>query len=121
MAGQAPVGRGGLGVSSLVFDDLPAPGGGMHWGADMNVLDRFRLDGKVALVTGGARGLGRVMAEALASAGASGALSARALDHASEAARGVAEATGQKAIGVSADVALDDDVRAMVARVLDAF
>ena len=33
------------------------------------VLDRFRLDGKVAVVTGGSRGLGRVIAAALASAG----------------------------------------------------
>ncbi len=36
----------------------------------MNVLDLFRLDGKVAIVTGGARGLGRQMALALAEAGA---------------------------------------------------
>ena len=38
--------------------------------AQKSVLDSFRLDGKVALVTGGARGLGRTMATALAQAGA---------------------------------------------------
>ena len=45
-------------------------------------LDLFRLDGKVALVTGASRGLGRGMALALASAGADVIL------HASEAASG---------------------------------
>ncbi len=42
-----------------------------------SVLDTFRLDGKVALVTGGARGLGLTMATALAEAGADVALSGR--------------------------------------------
>ncbi len=43
----------------------------------MNVLDRFKLNGKVALITGGSRGLGLEMAVALYQAGAKVALMAR--------------------------------------------
>ncbi|MDB5350411.1 MAG: dehydrogenase, short-chain alcohol dehydrogenase like protein [Planctomycetota bacterium] len=82
----------------------------------MNVLDRFRLDGRVALVTGGARGLGMAIAQALASAGASVALSARSLDSAESAAKVLADSTGRKTLGVSADVTRRDQVEAMVAR-----
>jgi len=87
----------------------------------MNVLDRFRLDGRVALITGGTRGLGRAMAEALASAGASVAVSARSLESSETAAREIAEATGSKVLGVAAEVTKRAEVEAMVARTLDHF
>ena len=87
----------------------------------VSVMDRFRLDGKVALVTGGTKGLGRAMADALASAGASVALTGRTGETAEAAARGVAEAEGVKAIGIGADVSKSAEVKAMVARVLDTF
>jgi NAD(P)-dependent dehydrogenase (short-subunit alcohol dehydrogenase family) len=82
------------------------------------VLDRFRIDGKVALVTGGSRGLGRVIAEALASAGASVVLSARQAEDAQRAAEVIARTSGRPVLGLSADVTLRDSVEAMVARVL---
>lgn len=87
----------------------------------MKAIDRFRVDGRVALITGGARGLGRVAAEALASAGASVVLSARDGANAERVAGEVASASGQKALGLSADVTRDADVKALVARTLDTF
>ena len=84
----------------------------------MGVLDRFRIDGKVAIVTGGSRGLGKVMAQALAEAGATVVVTARTLEAAEASAR---EIPGGKAIGLAVDVTKADDVEAMVARTLSDF
>ena len=70
----------------------------------MSVLDSFRLDGRRALVTGGSRGLGRVMAEALAQAGADVAITSRSPESAAEAAAALAAATGRNVRGFAADV-----------------
>ena len=85
-----------------------------------SVLDRFRLDGKVALVTGGARGLGRVIADALASAGADIAITARQAETAQGAAEVIATTSRRKAIGLAANVTQRSSVEAMVAQVLRA-
>jgi NAD(P)-dependent dehydrogenase (short-subunit alcohol dehydrogenase family) len=87
----------------------------------MNAMDRFRLEGRVALVTGGARGLGRVMAEALASAGASVVVTARDPNAAETAAREIAATNSTRASGVCVDVTRADRIQAMVARVLNDF
>ncbi len=82
-----------------------------------NVLDGFRLDGKIALVTGGARGLGRTMATALAEAGADIALSGRSAESCREAAEGIAAATGRRARGFAADVTSLADVERLATEV----
>lgn len=74
----------------------------------MTVFDRFRLDGKVALVTGASSGLGVAVAQALAEAGADVALAARRADRLADTAA-VVEATGRRALTLTTDVASRDD------------
>ncbi len=81
------------------------------------VLDSFRLDGKIALVTGGARGLGQTMATALAEAGADIALSGRSVDACRETAEGITRATGRRARGFAADVTSLADVERLATEV----
>ncbi len=81
------------------------------------VLDRFRLDGKTALVTGGARGLGYSMATALAEVGADVAIAGRSLAGAEKAAAAIASATGRRAKAFTADVTQLNDVERMASEV----
>ncbi len=76
----------------------------------MSVFDAFRIDGKVALVTGGSKGLGRAMAQSLAEAGATIALCSRNGEEAEHAAREIAAVTGQPAKGFRADVTNGESV-----------
>jgi NAD(P)-dependent dehydrogenase (short-subunit alcohol dehydrogenase family) len=84
----------------------------------MTVLDRFRLDGKVALVTGASSGLGVAFAKALAEAGADVSVAARRADRLEET-RSSIEELGRRAIAVSADVADPDDCTRAVTETVD--
>jgi NAD(P)-dependent dehydrogenase (short-subunit alcohol dehydrogenase family) len=86
----------------------------------MNTLDLFRLDGKTVIVTGGGRGLGRYMAEALSDAGANLVLCSRKLEPLEEV-RDEIEARGGEALALLCDVTEQEDVEKVVSAAIEAF
>ncbi len=85
-------------------ETLPLPG-----------IKLFNLAGRTALITGGSKGLGFAMAAGLASAGADVMLVSRHLDEAQAAAANIARDFGRKSIGYATDVAVPEQVDAMLA------
>lgn len=81
----------------------------------------FDLHERVALITGGSKGLGYAMAAGLASAGADVVLASRHLDQAQAAAGRIARDFGHRAVGTAADVTDAAAVDAMVEGVLGQF
>src|SRR3954468_10781655 len=81
--------------------------------AAVGVLDKFKLDGKVAIVTGASSGLGVAFAEGLADAGADIAICARRAERLEET-RAKVEATGRRCVAVPADVAKPEDCQRVV-------
>jgi NAD(P)-dependent dehydrogenase (short-subunit alcohol dehydrogenase family) len=86
----------------------------------MTAFEGFGLKGRKALVTGGARGIGKSVASALARAGADVAIADLNGAEAEKAARELG-AHGVKALGVAVDVTRPDEVKRMVEAVLSAF
>ena len=80
----------------------------------MQVLPEFRLDGRVAIVTGGSRSMGRAIAKTLAEAGADVAVGARTVGDL-QLVVGEIEQLGRRALGVPCDV----DDAASVQRLVD--
>ncbi len=75
----------------------------------MTTLDLFRLDGKTAVITGGGRGLGEYMANALSDVGANVVVCSRKLE-ACEGVKQEIEAHGGKALALACDITKPSDV-----------
>lgn len=86
----------------------------------MSTPSLFRLDNKSAIVTGGGRGLGQYIAEALSEAGAAVFLCSRKVESCEEVARGISE-RGGRAEAAACDVTRPEDVQRVVAAAQEAF
>lgn len=86
-----------------------------------DITKLFDLTGRVAIVTGSTKGIGRAMVEGLAAAGASVVVSSRKQDLCDQVAAEVAEATGQEAIGVACHMGDWDAIERLVATVHERF
>ncbi len=85
-----------------------------------SILDRFRLDGQVAVITGSGRGIGAGTAIAFADAGAAVVLAARTLEQLEETAKRVRE-RGRRALVVPCDVLDGNQRETVIERAVEEF
>jgi NAD(P)-dependent dehydrogenase (short-subunit alcohol dehydrogenase family) len=84
----------------------------------MSIFDRFRLDGKVAIITGASSGIGVAFAEGLADAGADVVIAARRANRLAQTAA-LVEAAGRRCVTVAADIAEVADCQRIVQTAID--
>ena len=87
----------------------------------MGVFELFRMDGKVAVITGGSKGLGKEMARVLAEAGAHVVVASRDADKVLAVAEELQSVFGQTCRGYGCNVSQAEQVKLLVARVLNEF
>jgi NAD(P)-dependent dehydrogenase (short-subunit alcohol dehydrogenase family) len=87
----------------------------------MNVLEKFSLKGKTAIITGGTSGLGKAMAESLANAGADISIIGRRKELGLQVEREISEKTGRKVLFINGDVRYIEDVKNFVKKVMEEF
>lgn len=81
----------------------------------------LNLNGKVAFVTGGSKGIGRSTAEQLAAEGCDLAITSRTESEITRAAEDIAKASGRKVIGLSGDMSVSEDVERCVNTTIEQF
>jgi NAD(P)-dependent dehydrogenase (short-subunit alcohol dehydrogenase family) len=87
----------------------------------VSVLDRFRLDDRVVVITGASSGLGVAYAKACASAGADVVVAARRTDRLAATVELVRDTTGREGLAVAADVACEADCNAVIDAAMERF
>ena len=87
----------------------------------MKLADMFSLKGKVALVTGGGRGIGKFIATGLAEAGADIILTSRKMKNLEATAKELEETQKVKALAIACDMAKEDAIDAMLAEAVAKF
>ncbi len=83
--------------------------------------DMFDLSGKIALVTGGGRGLGKFIASAFAEAGASVVIASRKMNNLEAAAEEIKEKCGAEVVPVKCDLSSQEDIENLVESVKERF
>ena len=88
---------------------------------EKNTMDLFSLSDRVALITGGSKGIGKEMALGLAEAGATTLICSRHLDDCVAVAKEIADRSGRESIGLSADVTAEAEVEALFGSITDRY
>ncbi|MBU3932003.1 MAG: glucose 1-dehydrogenase [Proteobacteria bacterium] len=87
----------------------------------MKLYDLFKLNGKVALVTGGGRGIGKFIATGLAEAGADLILTSRKMKNLEATAQALSQGFGVKVLPIACDMAKEEEIEAMLKTALEKF
>jgi dehydrogenase/reductase SDR family member 4 len=84
------------------------------------IIDKFRLDHKVALISGGSRGIGKAIASCFSEAGADIVIASRKQEELDQAARDIS-ASGRRCLPVATHAAKNDDLDRLVSKAMDEF
>jgi gluconate 5-dehydrogenase len=87
----------------------------------MKLNDLFKLDGKIALVTGGGRGLGKYIASGLAEAGANVIIASRKIKNLEATAKELSDQYGVEILPVACDLAKEGDIENLVNRGIEKY
>lgn len=87
----------------------------------MNIQELFNLKGKVAIVTGGGRGMGEFFAKGLAEAGADVVLASRKIQYCIDTAQKIEKKFGVRALPVQCDLVKPEDIDRLVKKTVETF